>query len=118
MAMQRQKGRQFENEVADSIREKLVAGGMDAREARTVAKARAKEIRSNLAALHEPDMVAGGWAAPAPTRMGDSVVNSSIGASWSSKLPAIDEMAANAIANGNGGAQLNIRLELLRGANN
>ena len=63
-------------------------------------------------------MVAGGWAAPAPTRMGDSVVNSSIGGSWSSRLPEIDEMVANAFANGNGGAKLNIRLELLREANN
>ncbi|WP_371929449.1 polymorphic toxin type 15 domain-containing protein [Photobacterium sp. CCB-ST2H9] len=49
--------------------------------------------------------------------MGDSGVNSAIGVSWSSRLPAIDEMVSDAIANGNGGAKLNIRLELLRGPN-
>ncbi|MBD8189826.1 hypothetical protein IFU20_26995 [Pseudomonas viridiflava] len=79
-------------------------------------KARAKAIRSNLAALHEPDIVAGRYNAPTPMKMGDTNVNSSIGGSWPSRIPTIDNAVNTAIANGNGNARLNVRLELLRGA--
>ena len=72
--------------------------------------------QSSLAALHEPDMVAGGWTTPAPVRMGDTNVNSSIGASWSSRLSSVDQTVDTAISNGTGSAKLNVRLELLRGA--
>ena len=115
-AMQRRLGRQFERNVAESIQKSLIAKGVDLQEATVQAKARAKEIKSSLAALHEPDMVAGGWLKPEPTRMGNANVNSSIGSSWSSRLPALDDMVNNAVLNGNGSAKLNVRLELLRGA--
>ena len=115
-SLQRSLGREFEGQVAESIRRSLINKGTAPSEATTIAKARAKEIRSGLAALHEPDMVAGGWTTPAPIRMGDSNVNSSIGASWSNRLPAIDQAVNAAIASGEGSAKLNVRLELLRGA--
>ena len=116
-ALQRKLGRDFENDVSESIRQGLIAKGVDRSTATTMAKARAKEIRSSLAALHEPDMVAGGWTSPAPTRMGDTNVNSSIGASWSSRLSLVDQAVDTAISSGQGSAKLNVRLELLRGAN-
>lgn len=70
-----------------------------------------------MAALHEPDMVAGGWANPNPTKMGDTGINSSIGASWNQKgrLDSIEKVAKNAITNGKGDAPLNVKLELCRG---
>lgn len=115
-SMQKDLGRRFELEVAENIRESLISKNISPSEATKIAKARAKEIKSNLAALHEPDMVAGGYNAPDPIRMGDTNVNSSIGGSWPSRIPTIDNAVNTAIANGNGNARLNVRLELLRGA--
>lgn len=116
VALQRKFGREFERSVAENIQKGLVNNGVDPKVAAQMAKARAKEIKSNLAALHEPDMVAGGWVKPDPVRMGNSNVNSSIGASWSSRLPLLDETVRKAVEAGNGSAKLNIRLELARGA--
>jgi filamentous hemagglutinin len=115
-SMQRSLGREFEREVSESIRQSLINKGVDRSTATQMAKDRAKEIRSSLAALHEPDMVAGGWTTPAPVRMGDTNVNSSIGASWSSRLSSVDQAVDTAISTGAGSAKLNVRLELLRGA--
>ncbi|MFJ3469411.1 polymorphic toxin type 15 domain-containing protein [Pseudomonas sp. NPDC090201] len=85
---------------------------------RTLKARPAKAIRSHLAALHDPDMVAGGWFSPEPVRMGDSLVNSSIGGSWPSRLKGLDGAVSSAIANGSGEAKMNVRLELLRGRQN
>ncbi|MBC3346496.1 hemagglutinin repeat-containing protein [Pseudomonas sp. SWRI196] len=115
-SMQRSLGREFEREVSESIRQGLINKGVDRSTATQLAKDRAKEIKSSLAALHEPDMVAGGWTTPAPVRMGDTNVNSSIGASWSSRLSSVDQAVDSAISTGAGSAKLNVRLELLRGA--
>lgn len=115
-AMQRRMGKQMEREVAEKIQKSLVKKGVDVREAIIQAKARAKEIKSTVAALHEPDMVAGGWLSPDPVRMGSSSVNSSIGGSWSSRLKALDDAVDSAMLDGNGGAKLNVRLNVLRGA--
>ncbi len=116
VAAQQKFGKDFENSVRESITESLMAKGKDFKTASAEAAIRAKKIRSDLAALHDPDMVAGGWFSPEPVRMGDSLVNSSIGGSWPSRLKALDEQVSKAIANGYGQAQMNIRLELLRGA--
>lgn len=72
----------------------------------------------NLVALHEPDMVAGGWASPNPTRMGNSSVNSAIGASWNqqNRLKELEEAALNSIASSSDGrAKMNVSLELCKG---
>ncbi|VVM90575.1 hypothetical protein PS631_02822 [Pseudomonas fluorescens] len=118
VAAQTKFGKDFENDVRDSITESLMAKdkNLDFKTASAQASVRAKQIRSDLAALHDPDMVAGGWFSPEPVRMGDSLVNSSIGGSWPSRLKALDESVASAIANGAGQAKMNVRLELLRGA--
>ncbi|CAM3889789.1 hemagglutinin repeat-containing protein [Ectopseudomonas alcaliphila] len=108
-------GQDFEIAVRESIAESLMAKGKDFSSATTEAAERAKQIRSELAALHDPDMVAGGWGSPEPVRMGNSVINSSIGASWPSRLKALDEAVDNAIASGGGAAKMNVKLELLRG---
>ncbi|MDF7797723.1 polymorphic toxin type 15 domain-containing protein, partial [Pseudomonas syringae] len=118
VAAQQKFGKDFENEVRDSITESLMTKGADFKTASAEAAGRAKEIRSKLAALHDPDMVAGGWFSHEPVRMGDTLINSSIGGSWPSRLKALDEAVSSAIANGSGQANMNVRLELLRGRGN
>ena len=51
-------------------------------QASSEAISQSKTLMQKLAALHEPDMVAGGWMHPDPTSMGRADVNSSIGGSW------------------------------------
>ncbi|OQK37867.1 hypothetical protein XM74_c20728 [Vibrio vulnificus] len=89
-------------------------------EAKKLAKARAKEIMDNLAALHDPDMIAGG--ADKVSRMGRKDVNGSLGPQWA-KAPAgsvkdaktrvqlIDEQVEKAYKNLGADAKLNIQLE-------
>uniref|UniRef100_UPI001268682E polymorphic toxin type 15 domain-containing protein n=3 Tax=Vibrio vulnificus TaxID=672 RepID=UPI001268682E len=88
--------------------------------AKKLAKTRAKEIMDNLAALHDPDMIAGG--ADKVSRMGRQNVNGSIGPQWA-KAPAgsvkdaktrvqlIDEQVEKAYKNLGADAKLNIQLE-------
>lgn len=111
-AAQRIKADQFEAEVRDNIFDSLRQKGYGAREARTLATNRASEIRSTMAALHEPDMVAGGWSSHAPTVMGDSLVNSTIGASWRGKLRTMDTWAKEMQGRGYGSSPMNVRLSV------
>lgn len=109
-------GEDFEALVRQRITRSLLSKNKDFKTASAEAAVRAKQIRSELAALHEPDMVAGGWSTEIPVRMGSPGVNSSIGASWPSRLGALDDAVDAAIANGAGTANMNVRLEILRGA--
>nr|WP_319024361.1 polymorphic toxin type 15 domain-containing protein [Vibrio navarrensis] len=89
-------------------------------EAEKLARQRTEEIMANLAALHDPDMIAGG--ADKVSRMGRKNVNSSIGPQWD-KAPAgsvkdaktrvqlIDEQVEKAYKNLGADAKLNIQLE-------
>lgn len=90
---------------------------MSAADARTAAANRTEAVMDKLAALHEPDMVAGGWFDPDPTKMGRSDINSSIGGSWNqaSRLKGMDAMVDEAIKNGQGADKLNVKLEPCRG---
>ena len=96
---------------------------MSPMKAETEALARTKELMGKLAALHEPDMVAGGWLAPDPKGMGRADVNSSIGGSWNQKAPGdptsrvghMESSANDAIKNGHGSDKMNVQLEVCRG---
>lgn len=103
--------------IATSIRESLRKAGMGAAKADAEAGARAKAVMDKLAALHEPDMVAGGWMHPNPTGMGRADVNSSIGGSWNQndRVSGMDREADRAIANGRGDQKMNVKLEPCRG---
>jgi hypothetical protein len=76
-----------------------------------------RALMDKLAALHEPDMVAGGWMQPDPKGMGRSDVNSSIGSSWNQggRVSSMDSAADDAIANGRGDEKMNVKLEPCRG---
>lgn len=108
--------------ITPSIQESLENSGMSAFEAIEEAERRASEVMSNLAALHDPDMVAGG--ADRITRVGNAGVNSSIGGSWgdatkpNSRIARIDAAAleaANDPAIGRD-ARMNTKLEPCRGS--
>ena len=57
-----------------------------------MAKEEAKLKMKDIAALHEPDMIAGGK--DNVTNMGESKVNSSIGSQWKTRVATLDDAAA------------------------
>lgn len=81
------------------------------------AAARTEIVMNKLAALHEPDMVAGGWMKADPTKMGRADVNSSIGGSWNQRgrIGSIDKAADDAVIAGLGDRKMNVKLEPCRG---
>jgi uncharacterized Zn-binding protein involved in type VI secretion len=103
--------------ISRSIRDSLMESGMGAAQAKAEAASRTSEIMSKLAALHEPDMVAGGWMQPDPKGMGRADVNSSIGSSWNQdgRVAGMDAAAEDAIKNGRANETMNVKLEPCRG---
>ena len=103
--------------IAASIRESLREGGMGPAKAEAEAMTRAEAVMSKLAALHDPDMVAGGWLQPNPTGLGRADVNSSIGGSWNQndRVSGMDREAKMATEGGRGDQKMNVKLEPCRG---
>jgi len=115
--MQERMRHDTQGRIEGSIYQSLLNKGVSPREARTQSKASAGSVMEKLAALHEPDMVAGGYLQPDPKSMGRSDVNSSIGSSWNQRgrVAAMDEAAQKAIDSGKGDEKMNIKLEPCRG---
>lgn len=110
----------FRDLVAADIKENITASlrkkGIGAAKAKAEAAIRTEKMMSQLAALHDPDMVAGGWMHPNPTGMGRADVNSSIGASWNqnNRVAGMDREAERAINGGRGDQKMNVKLEPCR----
>ena len=85
-------------------------------EATALATQKAKDIKSNLAALHNPDMKAGGYNSPKPEGMGDASINSSIGSSWNQdkRIEDMDSHVDDAIKNGAGDEKMNVELKVCK----
>jgi len=64
---------------------------MDSAAAKDKEPKRAKDVMKDLAALHEPDMIAGGC--DVVQTMGDRSVGSSIGSQWRSRIDMLDSAA-------------------------
>ena len=109
--------KKFGLDLQANIKESLQRSGMGAAQAKREAARRADHVMDKLAALHEPDMVAGGWMHPEPKGMGRADVNSSIGASWnqSDRVAGMDREADEAINSGRGDQKMNVKLEPCRG---
>lgn len=103
--------------VQGNIKKSLQNSGMGVAQADAQATTRAKAVMDKLAALHDPDMVAGGWMHPNPTGLGRADVNSSIGGSWNQndRAAGMDREADRAIASGEGDKKMNVKLEPCRG---
>jgi filamentous hemagglutinin len=104
--------REFEKEVKQSIAERIRQENptLGRRAVNNMAKEKAEEARKGLAALHEPDNVAGGYTSADPTRMGSASVNSAIGPAWPSRVGTLDSWAAAASDAGYGDRLMNVRL--------
>ncbi|PHM46595.1 polymorphic toxin type 15 domain-containing protein [Xenorhabdus miraniensis] len=103
-------------EIKINIFNSQIKKGTSVKEAKKISQNKADEIFDGLAALHEPDMVAGGYGQYAPKKMGDTGINSAIGGSWRGKrIKSLDNAAKEAIDSGLGDAKMNVQLELCRG---
>ncbi|WP_435237896.1 polymorphic toxin type 15 domain-containing protein [Psychromonas sp. PT13] len=63
----------------------------------------------SLHALHNPDMIAGGY--DKVTLLGDGSVNSSIGAQWKKRVELMDEAAEQAIKELGPDTKMNVSLQ-------
>ncbi|WP_425628479.1 polymorphic toxin type 15 domain-containing protein [Vibrio neptunius] len=102
------------NQFSEKLNMSLLANyklKLTPREAKKAAKKRTYEIMDNLAALHDPDMIAGGK--DKVNRMGNKQVNASIGAQWrhKSRLTQMDEQAQRALERLGPEAKMNVSLK-------
>ncbi|WP_240349707.1 polymorphic toxin type 15 domain-containing protein [Pseudomonas putida] len=81
---------------------------MGQREARKLSEMQSKETMSTLAALHNPDLSAGGRDAIAD--FGDRQVNSSIGPQWKSRIGGLRQAAEEMAEMGGKAGLLNVKL--------
>lgn len=80
----------YKDDMIDNLTRQYVNQGLNPVKAEKQAQMDATDAMKKIAALHEPDMFAGGYYDCKPTCMGDSSVNSSIGSQWKkSKHPTI-----------------------------
>ncbi|QBG34926.1 polymorphic toxin type 15 domain-containing protein [Litorilituus sediminis] len=94
-----------------SIRRSLKKQNITGLEAKKLAKSKVKEQMSQLAALHDPDLIAGGE--DKISKLGDKRVNSSLGSQWSKsdRVSGMDKAAKEAMELKGANAQMNIQLE-------
>jgi len=95
--------KEYEKLLTENLIEDLRSEGLGKTAAEAEAKKRAKSVMKDLAALHEPDMIAGGQ--DVVVAMGDRSVNSSIGSQWRSRIGDLDT-AADKIAEADRGSTL------------
>ncbi|MBN3575640.1 polymorphic toxin type 15 domain-containing protein, partial [Vibrio neptunius] len=103
----------FRNQFSDDLKNSLKMSyeSMSPVQAEIRAAERTKEIMNNLAALHDPDMIAGGK--DKVNRMGNKKVNASIGAQWrhKSRLTQMDEQALRTLERLGPETKMNVSLE-------
>lgn len=83
--------------MIDNLTRQYVNQGLNPVKAEKQAQMDATDAMKKIAALHEPDMFAGGYYHCKPTCMGDSSVNSSIGSQWKKIIGEMDSYADTAI---------------------
>lgn len=101
----------LESKIKRSVRKSLDKQGVYGAKAKKIAEDKAKEQLKQLAALHDPDLIAGGHDKIG--RVGNKNVNSSLGSQWS-KAHRVDEMdrAARAAVEQHGpDVKMNVELE-------
>ena len=79
----RQARGKYKSKVALELREKFVKEGSSLKDAKELAKQQAEDKMKGLAALHEPDLVAGGYNII--QSVGSRRINSSLGSQWVKK---------------------------------
>lgn len=82
---------EFRNELEEKMQDELISGGAMPEWAEATAKKMASEKMATLAALHNPDLFAGGKDIIGG--FGDRRINSSLGAQWPSRITGLDSAA-------------------------
>jgi len=82
----------YKKDLIIKLQEQFEEGGMSPREARQAAREAAAKKMSALAALHNPDMIAGGK--DVIKDFGDRNINSRIGPQWRSRVGVLDQAAS------------------------
>jgi hypothetical protein len=99
----------LKNGLVENLTEELQSTGMSYDQARNKAEILAKEKMRTLAALHNPDLFAGGKDVIAD--FGDRSVNSSIGVQWRGRIDTLDEAIMNSDAADRHKTKVNAKLE-------
>ena len=99
----------YRKELTQDFKNQLSDQGIVGAAAQQQAAAMAAEVMSTLAALHNPDLYAGGK--DLVTEMGDKRVNSSIGSQWRSRVGVLDEAANNIPEAERGVTKMNAKLK-------
>ena len=104
----------YKNDMIANLIDQYVNQGLSRGDAIKQANIDATDAMKKIAALHEPDMFAGGYYDCKPTCMGDSSVNSSIGSQWKKIINEMDNYADTAIKEGKGNGLLSIQLTICK----
>jgi len=98
----------YSNKLTVNNEAALFAAGIDGEEALSQAQAMTKETMNTLAALHNPDMIAGG--VDVISDFGDRGVNSSIGGQWKDRIGDLDKAAEQVPESERVSAKMNVKL--------
>ncbi|SFZ77021.1 polymorphic toxin type 15 domain-containing protein [Chitinimonas taiwanensis] len=99
----------YAKELANGFEKQLRKQGVRGTEAQQQAAQIAADRMSTLAALHNPDMIAGGK--DVVTSMGDRGVNSSIGSQWKDRVAGLDKAAKEIPEAERGDTKMNAKLK-------
>lgn len=99
----------YSKELTDKYKTQLNKQGITGQTAQDKAAAMAADKMSTLAALHNPDMIAGGK--DVVTAMGDKGVNSSIGSQWKGRVEDMDKAALEVPESERGNTKMNTKLK-------
>ncbi|WP_080410239.1 polymorphic toxin type 15 domain-containing protein [Burkholderia ubonensis] len=108
-AAQEQARAKYSRELASQFEEALSERGIFGEAAQKQAAEMAAERMKTLAALHNPDMIAGGK--DVVTMMGDRGVNSSIGSQWKDRVGELDKAAKEVPESERGSTRMNAKLK-------
>ena len=97
------------SDMAADLQETLRLSGVPLEQARTLAMETVSQKMATFAALHNPDLFAGGK--DIISDFGDRRINSSIGPQWSSRIGSLDAAAASVPENIRGATKINAKLE-------
>lgn len=108
-AAQRRARAEYSKELVEKFKKQLNKKGVIGSAAQQQAEAMATDRMKTLAALHNPDMIAGGK--DVVTSMGDKGVNSSIGSQWKGRVDELDKAAKEVPAHERGDTKMNVKLK-------
>lgn len=100
---------EYSKELSDTYEKQLNKKGITGQAAQEQAAKMAADKMSTLAALHNPDMIAGGK--DVVTSLGDRGVNSSIGAQWKDRVADLDKAAQGIPESERGNTKMNAKLK-------